>query len=83
MKEFLSGNSFKGKTLTKADMQNLQVALTAYANGITRESFKVDALAKINARASELGLGELVEQAREVSTACVHQGNWVYKLEAL
>ena len=83
MKEYLAGKTVKGRELTRAELQNLQVALTAHANGMARESDKSTALAKINARASELGLGELVEQAREVSTACVHQGNKLNRLVAL
>ena len=72
MNEFLSGKSFRGHELTKDQLQNKRDTLAEYANGL-RPASKAAALAKIAARSNELGLGELVQQSKEIVADCDQQ----------
>ena len=73
MQEFLSGKNWNGVELTNDQLQTMRDALTVYSNGLTRPAYKAAALAKIAAHSNELGLGELVQQSKEIVAGCDRQ----------
>ena len=80
MQEILKGKTAQGKHHSKEELQNLRDALTTYAEGL-KPAYKTKKLALIQARATELGLNQAVDEAYDISNKCAIQGNALYALK--